>query len=574
MGIKLYRKLIKRTYPFVKGNLKKNIIAILLNQGVTLVNLVQPIFLKILIDDVLVEKELNKMLWIISAMAITLLCGNILGYISNYLYAVFCSDISKGARETLFENLLGKRVEFFNNKKVGDISSRLNVDSGHIHTLISYVLNNVLNNIILLIVVFFIMIKMNLILGIISIITVPIFVLLNNYFTIRMRQYAKILREQQTNLLSFFFNCFSKILLVKNFCTEEQEIKKHNKMGFDLRNQMIKTEMTAYTLHVIVSVISNINKIITLGIGGYMVLENKLSIGTLIAFYSYLKYIYNPILNLTKTVTAINKTTVSVERYFQYFDYDCNEYNGNIKNIDYGANIEVKNIDFSYEDKNIFSGVDFTIKGKERILLTGKSGIGKSTLSYILKKFYSVRNGEVLINNININEIDIKELRYNIGYLTQDPFLIDGNIRENFKIVDSNVSDEEILNALEKVGLKEFVEAQENGLEEYIGNNGANISGGQKQRLSIARLFIQNPPIVIFDEIFKGLDLETERRIWLYLKEFCSDKTTIFISHRIDDMAYFDKILWVNDNNIKVFEDYKEFLGSYNYSEEVAFEAV
>ncbi|WBW96423.1 ABC transporter ATP-binding protein [Oceanirhabdus sp. W0125-5] len=573
MGIKLYKKLIKRIYPFVKGNLKKNIIALILNQVVTLLNLVQPILLKILIDDVLEKKDFNGMLLVISAMSIAFLLGNILGYISNYFYAVFCSDVGIKSRESLFENLLDKRLEFFNKKKVGDISSRLNEDACHIHTLISYVINNVFNNIILLIVVFFIMIKMNLILGVISIITVPIFVILNNYFTNKLRKYTKVLREQQTNLLGFFFNCFSKILLVKNFCTEEQEIKKHNKIGVDLRNQMIKTEMTAYTLHVIVSILSNMNRIITLGIGGYMVLQNHLSIGALIAFNSYLKYIYTPILNLTKTITGINKTTVSVERFFEYFDYGCEEFEGDMKNTDYSGNIQFKDIDFSYDDKTIFNGVNLNIQGKEQILLTGKSGIGKSTLSYILKKFYKVSQGEILIDNININHINIKELRYNIGYLTQDPFIIDGNIRDNFKIVDPDVGDDEIFNALEKVGLKEFVNSLENGLEEYIGNNGANISGGQKQRLSIARLFIQNPPIIIFDEIFKGLDMDTEKKIWLYLKEFCSDKTAIFISHRITDMDYFDKIFWVNDKDIRVFEDYREFIENYNYSNEVAIES-
>lgn len=563
MNFKIYMEYVKKTFPIVKKHIIKNIGYILLSQIAALLTLTIPLLTKSLIDDVLLTSNYGRLVGVLCMMGGVFLTSAVLGFVSNYYGTIFTESAAIEAREKLYKKILKMNMRFFTTEKVGNMTSRLHEDSNYIHGLIAYMLDSVIKNVLTLIVITIIIFKLNWILAVISLITLPVFVVSNSIFNKKLRIQSYVIREKRNQIMNFFINSFSKILIIRNFNCEERENIKHKELSRDYKQEAIKGEMIGYAANILVGILSNINTLVTLGVGGYFVMKGEITLGALIAFNSYLKHIYNPIIRLSRTMSASSRVMASIKRYFEYYDRDEMEIDGTEKDVNFEGDLIFKEVGFSYDDNAVYEGMNLNIKGNEKVLILGESGIGKSTLSYLLKRFYVVDSGEIRIGDVPINHIGLKHLRANIGYLSQEAFLVDGTIKENMAMAKEQVFDEEIIDALKKARIYDYIKELPNGLNEYVGNNGANLSGGQRQRLSIARLFIQNPPVVVFDEIFKGLDVKIENEIWGVLQEFCKEKTTIFISHKIKDPEYFDKICMTENRIIKCYTGYEEFIEKY-----------
>ncbi|AZR73220.1 hypothetical protein BBF96_07380 [Anoxybacter fermentans] len=559
MDLKLIIKLVKKSYPFMRPYMLRNIIAIVLNQLSMVLVLLVPLLIKILVDDILMTQNFNQLILFGIAMFGIYLLSNVFAFLSNYIYANFAESFVIDARNLLYDKLLNMKMSFFIKEKVGNIVSRLRDDAAEIHSLLSFILDKILINIVKVIIIFIILFKMNFYLALISIITIPIFIFVNNFFSQKLREQSHITRQYFADLMSFFMNSFSKIILIKNFCYENQEKEKHNVISKKLRHSMIRGEILGYLVMEVTRLVTNFSGVIILTLGGYMVLKGKLTVGELIAYYTYLKLIYDPILDLTRSTALINRTIAGMERYFEYFELDELEEKDKGIEVPFTGDIKLENVSFKYIDEPIYTGVNLQIKPKEKILILGKSGQGKTTLAYLLKGFYQPQRGEILLDGYNIQQINLVSLRKNIGYLPQEAFIIDGTIRENLTCVKEDATEEEMWWALDQAQIGDYIRTQlKNGLDEVLSNNGSSLSGGQRQRISIARLFLQNPKIIIFDEIFTGLDLETEKYIWNNIKKFIKDKTALFISHKIVEPNYFDSFCLVKNNKIIKFSSFAE----------------
>lgn len=252
----------------------------------------------------------------------------------------------------------------------------------------------------------------------------------------------------------------------------------------------------------------------------------------------------------------LNKTIVCVERFFEYNNEDQLEdfHLGENHNIHKG-NIIFSNVDFSYKNELVLKNASFIINNSDKVLLKGKSGSGKSTIFSILKRFYPIDSGIVYIDGKDINEMNLKDLRQQIYYLSQDNGFFECSIRENFKRINNDLSDEEIWTALYKAKIDEVIKKPEyEGLDTMLFKNANNFSAGQKQRLNLARLFVQNQKIVILDEPFTGIDQLTVEGIWLNMKSFLEDRTVIFVDHNFQDKSYFNKNLKLDNGIIESFK--------------------
>jgi len=299
--------------------------------------------------------------------------------------------------------------------------------------------------------------------------------------------------------------------------------------------------------------IGGLGSLAILWYSGMEIIANRLTLGSYFAFTAFLGYLYNPIQTLISINAIVQRGIISLPRIFEILhtrtEYDVGErivnLNGQINNISY------ENVVFSYDgSKPILKGITFTINAKDKVAIIGKSGAGKTTLINLLLKFYKPISGEILVNNININKVDTKELRQKISVVFQTPFIFSGTIADNIRIGNVNANKEEILQAAKVADIYDFILSLPQGLETEVGERGVRLSGGEKQRLAIARALLKKPYILILDEATSELDVETEKKIFDSLYEAFKNIIIIVITHRLHNIVKADKIIYLEKSSI------------------------
>lgn len=549
-------RLSKKTYAYVRPYMTLNILSIILNQTSSILVLMLPLALKYLIDDILSIGDWGKLPYFACIIAIIIVGSQITDLGANIIYAKFSETAFSDARNELFSKLIKKKLCFFDKKSDGDLISRIMQDSSNIHVLLSYLLDKFLTNFVKIIVITVVIFKIDIKLAIISMITVPIFFILNKTFTNKLRSSINDTREYQAKLTDFYITNFRNIKLIKNFSSEEFECKKGNELNESSKKIQIKTEILGYFMTSTMGIVTSLNQLLVLIIGGIEISNGVMTIGGLIAFNTYLAYMYTPFVQITSAYSELNRAIIGLERFFEYNgdEYVENLNDGEVCGITEGE-IKIEKLNFYYnKDKKILDNANLKVNSGEKILIEGQSGNGKSTLVSLLKRFYSISDNCIFIDGKEINSINIKSLRDNIFYLSQDNMFFDGTIRENFKRINASVTDEEIHEALNKACINDLICSKENdGLDTTMSKNAGTFSGGQKQRLSLARVFVQSSKIIIFDEPFNGIDKLTVEKIWCNLKDIFKDKTVIIIDHNFQHRDYFDRIFNLEDGKIHNF---------------------
>ena len=283
-----------------------------------------------------------------------------------------------------------------------------------------------------------------------------------------------------------------------------------------------------------------------LWIGTIQVLNGIISIGTLLTFNALLAYFLTPIENIVNFQSTLQSAIVAAERLEEIIEYDSDknkEELNKIKFINLKGDIEFKNLKFRYGSRAlILDNINIKIRENEKIALVGESGSGKTTVSKLLMKFYPINEGEIIINNSNINDIDTEILREKIAYISQETFLFNKTIFENLTIGKNNISYEQVIEACKKAQIHDFINTLPARYNTVIEENGSNFSGGQRQRLSIARAILKNPDILIMDEATSNLDSITEKVINNTMNDFMKNKTAIIIAHRLSTIQNCDNI--------------------------------
>ena len=291
----------------------------------------------------------------------------------------------------------------------------------------------------------------------------------------------------------------------------------------------------------------------TMVIGCHMALTGELEIGAFSALLYLTQRFLWPFTNIAIIIDDFERAMASTKRVLELLmiKSEINDPEEPIVNSNYKGNIEFSNLDFSYEPSNqVFNNLNFTIKGSQFIGIVGQTGSGKTTLAKLLLRFYDPKSGIIKINNIDIKDMQLQELRKHIGFVSQDTFLFDGTIKENIAYYDEKASLDDIIEASKKSQAHEFIKDLPNGYDTIIGERGQKLSGGQKQRLSIARAILKNPDILIFDEATSAVDNETEQLIQQALNDISKNRTTIVIAHRLSTIRNADNIIVLSDSSI------------------------
>jgi len=508
------------------------------------------------------RKEALKFVCIIIVASVFF--SNLFRYLSAIIIAKIRVKIVTNIRNQLFNKILAFKINFFTNKKKGDVVSRLTSD-------IQQIENSVINSIrvlfkepALLLGLFFILSTISVELTLYTIFLIPISGAIISYIA----KHLKIKATYSQNALGRINNVISESLdgirIIKLF-TANWFI---NKKFEEEVNDYGKQNLSMYKRFELASPISEFLGVATVAgillIGGSMVLDKSsdISASEFIAFIIIFSQVLNPAKAISDAFNTIQRGLASADRTFEYIDKTIiiEEEDGTQKIKKLESKISFNNVSFAYETDKVLDKIDFNIKKGEKIALIGPSGSGKSTIIDLLSKFYKVQKGEIKIDGKNINTYDTYSLRTMMGVVTQESIVFHDTITNNITFGNKNINMEKIINAAKIANAYEFINKLKNKFDTIIGERGLKLSGGQRQRLCIARAIYKNPPILILDEATSSLDSESEKVVQHAIENVMENRTSIIIAHRLSTVINVDKIILIDEGKIVGIGNHKDLI--------------
>ncbi|MEA2095179.1 MAG: ABC transporter ATP-binding protein [Candidatus Cloacimonadota bacterium] len=519
------------------------------------------------LNSVMMHTDQHLLLWIISgAMILIVILKNIFFYGQRVLFANLRGRTIKDIRDLIYKKYLYQSLAFFNENKVGDSLVRMVSD---VQIVGNFLVNSFLNSLqqICLIIIFaWIALFLNAKLFLISMILLPIFSFIIHLLGNKIKKYSKRIQQQSSNMFSNVEEKLNSMRIVKAFSREQYEMAKFG----EINNKHFKFWMKSRIYHAFNVPLSELNSVITgvvvLLIGGYQVLDPNMnfSFGSFIAFMLAIFSMLHPMKAITKAYANIRKAMVSVERISEILnrESEITESSSQIAKRDFDSAIEYKNVSFSYNgSEKVLKNINITIKKGEKIALVGSSGSGKTTMVNLLERMYDTSSGEILIDNNNIRDIKIQDLRTLMGTVTQESILFSDTISNNIGYGTlNNVTQEEIAKAAKIAYTDEFIDSLPNQYETLLHTRASNLSGGQRQRLCIARAVVADPPILIFDEATSALDTEAEMKVQKAIEQATKNRTVIVIAHRLSTILSSDKIVVLDKGKIVGMGKHQELL--------------
>ncbi|AJC95690.1 ABC transporter ATP-binding protein [Staphylococcus hyicus] len=520
-----------------------------------------PLLIKFVIDDVINNGALSlsdKYMYLFYAMLIAAFIFIIvrppIEFLRQYMAQWTSNKILYDIRKKLYGHLQALSARFYANNKAGEVISRVINDVEQTKDFIMTGLMNIWLDCITIIIALSVMFFLDVQLTVAAIVILPFYILTVYFFFGRLRALTRQRSQKLAETQGFLHERVNGMSVIKSFAIEENEAKNFDKRnkGF-LQKAFMHTRWNAYSFSAI-NTVTDIGPLIVIGFGAYLAISGSVTVGTLAAFVSYLEQLYGPLRRLVSSFTTLTQSFASMDRVFQLFDepYD-------IKNADDAkdisitqGNIEIRDVSFKYNDdeRDVLKEINLNIHHGETVAFVGMSGGGKSTLISLIPRFYDVTEGEILIDQHNIKSFEIGCLRRQIGMVQQDNILFSDTVKENILLGRPDATEEEVIRAAKKANAHDFIMALPKGYDTEVGERGVKLSGGQKQRLSIARIFLNDPPILILDEATSALDLESEAVIQEALNILSKDRTTMIVAHRLSTITHADKIVVIENGQI------------------------
>jgi subfamily B ATP-binding cassette protein MsbA len=560
MGI--YRRILQ----YFKPHTLKILIAVIFALVVAGATAASAWIVKPLLDDIFISKD-AAMLKILPALIILVFfIKGISEFLHSFIMRSIGQEIIMNIRNELYKSYLSLSAKFFADNSTGVLMSRITNDVFLMQQALPAtvsIFKEGLTVIGLLAVAFY----RDSTLAVIACFVFPLSVWPVIKISGKIRKFSKKGQEKMGDLSSILQETFSGIRIVKAFVMEEYEKKRfagENFKFFKIFKKIIKVDaMTSPLMELIGSV--GIAAVILYG--GTRVINGKSTPGTFFSFLTALLMIYQPIKKMGKMNNSIQQAIAAAGRVFDVMDTkpDIVDRQGALEHISFDDKVEFKGVKFVYDGGDeVLAGVNFTVKKGEVIAFVGSSGAGKTTLVNLIPRFYDVTSGAILIDDVNINDIKLKALREKIGMVTQDTFLFNDTIKNNIAYGKIEADEKRIIEAARAANAHEFIMSFPDGYDTLIGERGVKISGGQRQRLAIARAIWKNPPMLILDEATSALDTESEFLVQQALKNLIKDRTTFVIAHRLSTIQDADKIYVIDNGKIVESGKHEELLKSSN----------
>ncbi|BDV05822.1 TPA: SAV1866 family putative multidrug efflux ABC transporter [Staphylococcus aureus] len=493
-------------------------------------------------------------------------------FIRQYLAQWTSNKILYDIRKKLYNHLQALSARFYANNQVGQVISRVINDVEQTKDFILTGLMNIWLDCITIIIALSIMFFLDVKLTLAALFIFPFYILTVYVFFGRLRKLTRERSQALAEVQGFLHERVQGISVVKSFAIEDNEAKNFDKKNTNFLTRALKhTRWNAYSFAAI-NTVTDIGPIIVIGVGAYLAISGSITVGTLAAFVGYLELLFGPLRRLVASFTTLTQSFASMDRVFQLIDEDYDIKNGvgaqpiEIKQ----GRIDIDHVSFQYNDNEapILKDINLSIEKGETVAFVGMSGGGKSTLINLIPRFYDVTSGQILIDGHNIKDFLTGSLRNQIGLVQQDNILFSDTVKENILLGRPTATDEEVVEAAKMANAHDFIMNLPHGYDTEVGERGVKLSGGQKQRLSIARIFLNNPPILILDEATSALDLESESIIQEALDVLSKDRTTLIVAHRLSTITHADKIVVIENGHIVETGTHRELIakqGAYEH---------
>ncbi|MED4017931.1 ABC transporter ATP-binding protein [Sutcliffiella cohnii] len=557
--------MIKRFFSYYRPHRKLFIIDFSCAVLVGLLELGFPLAVSWFIDSLLPEGNWSTILAVSAGLLTLYIMSSSMQFIVNYWGHKLGINIETDMRRELFYHVQRQSFRFFDNTKTGHIMSRVTNDLMDIGELAHHGPEDLFIAVMTFIGAFWIMLTINVKLALVAIIIVPFLVWLISYSNIKMNKAWTAMYGNIADVNARVEDSVSGVRVVQSFTNEEFEKKRFDKNNAFFRASKLKGyKVMSWNLSGIY-ITTRLMTLVILVYGAWLSFSGMLTYGELVAFILYVNVLFKPIDKISALLELYPKGMAGFKRFVELMDQqpDIENRPGAIDVPELNGNIAFRNVSFGYEEnRRILNDLSFSIKAGQTVAFVGPSGAGKTTICSLIPRFYDVEEGSITIDGMDIRNMTKESLRSNIGIVQQDVFLFTGTLKENIAYGKLDATQEEIEEATRRAHLSDLIESLPDGYDTQIGERGLKLSGGQKQRLSIARMFLKNPRILILDEATSALDTETEAIIQEALTELSKDRTTLVIAHRLATIRNADRILVVNEDGIAEDGTHEELLAN------------
>ena len=511
-----------------------------------------------IIDEAIVSDDFSHLLQLVILALITLTGSQVITVFESYINGWVSERIVFDMKNEMFRHLQTMEHNFFTSEKQGDIITRMNSDIQGVSSAISGTLTSFISNICTVVTTVIALVNIDLKLALVGILVIPLLVLPTksagkNRWKLLSEGQSK---KDQLNDLTNEALSVSGSLLIKLFNKEESKNKEFEELNKEVTNIAVKESRAGKWFRVIMGIFTNIGPLLIYLAGGYLIIvegNSVITVGTITATVNMINRLYRPVESLLNISVDFTRSLALFNRIFTYLDRKpliTNPENG-LKPDFSETNIEYKNVEFYYsKEKPLIKDMSFKAESGKMYAIVGPSGSGKSTLVNLIPRLYDVIDGKVCINDVDVRDIDLNYLRDNIGVVSQEAYLFNGTILDNLLFGKPDASMQEVVRACEVANIHDFIISQPKGYNSEVGNRGLKLSGGEKQRLSIARVILKNPKILILDEATSALDSISESLIQQALESLMKNRTSIVIAHRLSTILQADSILVVSNGKI------------------------
>lgn len=543
-------------FGFVRPYGRRLAFILLLSISSTALVLAQPYLTKFLIDDGLLGRRLDLVIWLCAAMFGAGLFSSALGGLNRWHYVDVSGRILFALRESVYRHLQRLSPTFYARARGGDLLARLDGDIGEIQRFAVDSLLAFVNGVLALGGALALMFTLSWQLSLLALVLLPAEVLFLRRMRPLVERRTRRVRERASDLTSFFFDTLASMKFIQSVAAEEREAQRLSRLNLSFLGDLLRQQMTNFITATVPNLMTSLTTALVFIGGGYLVIADKLTLGTLIAFSVYLARATGPVQTLLGLYIAAQRARVSLRRVAEITEVEpAVEPPAHARSLPAGALGEVRfeNVTFRYEPAgfDVLKHASLVIPAGKKVGLVGVSGVGKTTLIDLLHRHYDPVEGRVLLDGVELKELDLGELRRRVAVVAQDTVLFSGSVSDNIRYAAPRAGEDEVREVARLAQVDEFAARLPQGYETDIGARGTALSGGQRQRLAIARALLQDPLVLVLDEATSEVDREAEVRIAAAIDELFAGRTRIVITHRREALEGADLIYELAEGGLR-----------------------